>query len=286
MSYITFTGAGKLAALAAMLDRMGHQTNDQAVALGMEAPYLFIRENGCYHVGSSLYQPRWLDLYLRPRGFHLHKETIPSSDVPARLRSLQTAMLPMRSDNGAYHPVVFDQYVNRRYEFINIKSAASPEPDMVSMSSATLRRRLNDETTLYTLESCVPEPVDFIPLLFASLENLSPYIKDMLAARRRTVTREELHLLNKQLFRPLMHDLRPMAAMIGDFTLAEELRLLEHDHRHIFTMNSPSAMPLHERLPKGSIVQCLTWYYEDIVDRLYALGADDDMMSPWLTFHR
>jgi hypothetical protein len=88
------------------------------------------------------------------------------------------------------------------------------------------------------------------------------------------------------LFRALMHDMRPMTMLTGDSVLEAELELLDHDFRHIFTENDPERQLLATRLPKGPIKRCLLWLYEDVLDRLYQLGADDEQLVPYLTFLR
>ena len=283
MPFITFPAAGKLAGLAAMLEYLGYATDDRTIAREMEAPYLFAHENGYYRAGAQLYSPPWLNLYLHPRGYHMDEMTLPAEDIPQQLRSLPTAMLSMRIAKAVRHPVVYLGYESRRYRFSNIKRADSPEPDDFSLTSAMLKNRLEDTVTLYTLKQCPPCPVDFVPLLCNSLDVLKTYLHDLLAVRSKIVTLEELQLLYEPLFRALMRDLLPLVPFLDDVRLAEELRYLQHDYRHIFTYNSPSAVHLSERLPKSSITLCLTWLYEDIVDRLYALGADDALMASRLS---
>lgn len=269
MKYITFTASGVLAGLANMLEHFGIDTEDYTIALGMDAPFLFLREGGHYLAGSKLYHPRWLDLYLRPRGFHMSEITLPKEEVAALLRSQKTAMLPITVTNGNTHPVVFTRYSDGRYEFVNIKRPNAAEPNAISLSSAMLKRRLADQVTIYTLESCPPQSVDFLPLLQASLQNLDAYLNDVGQALHCTVTRQELRSMHTPLFRALMQDMHPMAALIGDFTLAEELRQLNHDYRHIFTRNSPPTIELYEKLPRSSIRKCVAWLKENINDQIH-----------------
>ena len=269
MKHINFTASGILAGLANMLELFGIDTEDHAIALGMNAPFLFLRKGGQYFAGSALYQPRWLDLYLKPIGFHMAEITYPKEEVAEFLRSQQTAMLPITLSSGNSHPVVFAGYIKGRYEFINIKPAHSAEPDNLSLSSAMLKRRLDDQVTINTLEHCPQQQMDFLPLFQDSLLNLDTYLNEVLQALNQTVNREELQALKTLLFRSLMQDMQPMATLIGDFTLSEELRSLNHDYRHIFTQNSPPTVTLWEKLPRSSIRKCIAWLKEDINDQIH-----------------
>ena len=94
-----------------------------------------------------------------------------------------------------------------------------------------------------------------------------------------TISREELHSLQTPLLRALMIDMLPMAQLLSQETLYEELRLLNHDYRHIFTRNSPPTVDLQERLPRSSIRQCLAWMRENIVDRLFVHGLSDEQVD-------
>lgn len=285
MKYVTFPAAGTLAGVAAMLECLGYDTDDRAIALGMNAPWLFVKEGERYLAGSSLYQPRWLDLYLMPMGFHMTEIALPKENVPAYLRACKTAMLPMNITKDIKHPVVFTEYADGRYAFTNIKRENSDEPDAFSLTTAMLKRRVADHATIYSLKECPASRVDFIPLLFESLDHLASYQADVLEALKQTVTREKLHLLSKRIFHALMQDLLPMAELANDAELAYELCLLNHDYRHIFTRNSPATVTLDEKLPRSSICQCITWLREDIIDQLYAHGVSDQEVEAYLCRH-
>ncbi len=279
MKSITFNGAGMLAGLATMLEHMGYDTDDKSIALGMEAPYLFVHDQNCYKAGVCIYQPSWLNLYLNPRGFHLSEEHLALEDVCTYLRSRQLAMLPIIISKTSKHPVVFTGYANGRYEFVNVKPQQSPEPDTFSLTTAMLKRRLPEQVVVHTLTLCEPKPVNFIPLLLASLDNLITYQQQVLEVRLRTISRQEFGELRTSLLRALMQDMQPLMALIGDYGLAEELRRLNHDYKHIFVFHDGDTCALYERLPKSSIKQCITWIRENILDRLYELGASDELIE-------
>jgi len=282
MKYISFPGAGRLAGLANMLECLGINTEDHEIARAMELPYLFVHEDGQYYAGARLFQPKWLNLYLHPIGYHMMEQDIPSGEICAFLRSAPTAMLSLRVSKENVHPVVFTGYTNGRYLFTNIKAGNSQEPDTLSLSAAMLRNRLPSTVTVSTLSACTPQPTDLQPLLLKSLANLSKYRHDVLSARLQTVSREELAIVKDRLFRALMQDLLPLIPLTEDFELAEELRLLNHDYRHIVTLNSPEYIVLNETLPKTPIITCINWLRENVIDRLYALEPDHEALDAYL----
>ena len=284
MNHPSYTTAGMLSALAALLNRLGHPAAEADIPSAMEAPYLLAYEDGAYLAGASLYQPKWLNLYLQPLGFRLTEEPLPAAELPGRLRELDAAILPLCLPKGKYRVQAYTGYVGGRYHFLCTDPSGTQEE--VPLSLPMLRRRLPETVRLCVLTRCQPAPVDFVPLLLATLDTIRRYQADLLAARTRTVTREQLRQLRDPLFRALMHDLQPMALLTGDLELAGELMLLEHDFRHIFTENDPETMCIADRLPKQPIIRSLTWLYEDVVDRLYALGADDEMMASRLSLRR
>ena len=280
MKYITFTASGILAGLATMLEQFGIDTEAHAIALAMNAPFLFQREGGQYFAGSGLYRPRWLDLYLNPIGFHMKEITLPKEEAAAFLRSLSAAMLPISISKETTHPVVFTGYKKGRYEFDNIKPAISTEPNTISLSGSMLNRRLNDRVTICTLDSCPQHAVDFLPILQASMHTLDVYQNEVLQALKQTVTREDFSAMHTQLFRALMCDMQPMAELIDDITLSEELRLLNHDYRHIFTRNSLATVNLWEKLPRSSILKCVAWLKEDINDQIHMHAEQNKQYKP------
>lgn len=79
-----------------------------------------------------------------------------------------------------------------------------------------------------------------------------------------------------------MQDLLPLIPLTEDFELAEELRPLNHDYRHIVTLNSPEYIVLNETLPKTPIITCINWLRENVIDRLYALEPDHEALDAYL----
>jgi hypothetical protein len=134
-----------------------------------------------------LYQPQWLNLYLQPLGFCMGETMLPSTDIPSRLRTMKTAILPLHLGKEQPRLQLFTGYTQGRYRF----HAVHPKGDVeeLSLSLPMLRRRLPETVRLCTVETCAPKPVDFIPLLLTTLENIRAYPADLLAAREKHITR-------------------------------------------------------------------------------------------------
>lgn len=273
MKPITFPGSGMLAGLATMLELLDFDTTDQRIALEMEAPYLLAHTEEGYQSGKALYTPAWLNLYLHPRGYHLSCERLNQKEVASFLRMHHPAMLRIRIKPDLSHPAVFSGYDSKKYHFVNVKPLHSDEPDMFSFSTPSLLRRLDDEVDVNFITPCDPEEVDFVPLLRKSLTNLTAYQDELLSVRKREVTLEEFKVLRTPLFRALMQDWYPLICLTGDVELAEELRLLNHYYRHVFTQNSGETVFLDERLSKKLIMNCIQWLKEDIRDRIFELSG-------------
>lgn len=279
MKHITFISGEMPAGLANMLEQLGFDTDDRAIALGMEAPYLFVHEDGRYRAGVGLFQPKWFNLYLHPLGFHMAKVVLAKAQVGAFLRSQPTAMLYMQLGQCAKRLAVYTGYAEGRYCFINIKTPASREADSFTLSLAMLKRRLGDNVAVYTLEKVPAQAVDFLPLLESSLEVLKKYRVDLFEGRARTVSREELRTMHTPLFRPLMQDLLPLQILTNSLSMEDTLLELDHRYRHIFTENIRGPVLLAERLHSLPIRNALQWLTEEIIDRMYAHTTDSDALD-------
>ena len=280
MKYVSFPSAVMLAGVAQLLSKAGIDTDDLQITLDMEAPYLLLYDEGTYRTGAGLFTCKWINqLYLLPKGFRLVETRLPQGAVPAFLRTHTSVLLHLEVANNLRHMVVFDAYRQGRYEFINLKSETSREPDHLSLSMPMLKRRLKETVILLTLEPCSPEPSNIPSLLLQTMDTIKHYYADLLKHRELTVTREELQELHKPLFRALMQDMLPMAALIGDASLLAELEELRHDYTHIFYKENMIQAALYDFLPRGSIARCLIWMRENVMDRYYTYVPEAPMFE-------
>lgn len=283
MQPITYCLSPIAAGIAKMLTLAGHSCTEEQLVIGMEAPWLFLRDGDCYRAGARLFRPAWMNLYTRMHGFHIAGHNLAAGDIPAFLRTQAPALLPLLGTGKRPHTMLFTDYSSGHYTFLNVKPEESAEPYAFSFSLPMLKRRLTDRVTIYTLAACSPEKADFLPLFFASLDALDCCQEELIATRHQAFTLAEFRKLHAPLFRTLLVDELPMAALSGDYTLVQELRLLNHDYRHLFTRLSPNRVTISERMSYASIGKCVTWLKEDIVDRCYAHGASDEIMDAYFT---
>jgi hypothetical protein len=75
-----------------------------------------------------------------------------------------------------------------------------------------------------------------------------------------------------------MVDLPRLACHYQDEMLQEELRLLHHAYQHLFVIGEEQ-VDLWELLSRKRILTCLSWLHENIIDRMYALGASDSLLE-------
>ena len=276
MKVVTIRNSRMLAGIASMLECLGHDTEDRTIALGMEAPYLFLRSEDGFIAGTSLFRPRWINLYLHSIGFHLDQITLPKDDVPAFLRQRPTAMLPIQlsPNDNASQPVVFTGLNRGRFCF----GTLSPNNALLkSFTDAQLQSRLPEKCMVYVIDVIPSEAVDFMPYLGESLRNLSLFWDVFQQLLTRSVTRDEYDALKQSHLRALMHDLLPAASLNHDGMLIEELKIANYFYKGVFQEHSPEHVLLSNKIPAVFIKNCVNWLKEDITDRLYELGASDEV---------
>lgn len=280
MKRITIRNSRMLAGVASMLECLGHDTEDRTIALGMEAPYLFLRNEDGYIAGTALFRPQWINLYLHSIGFHLTSVKLAKEDLPDFLRRRPTAMLPIQlaRDEARLQPVVFTGLTRGRF---CLGSLSPHNAQNYSYTAAHLLPRLAENTTVYVLDAIPPEPADFIPYLGESLQNLDAFGSDFQQLLSQTVTRAEYAKLQQSHLRALMHYLLPAAELTHDAELTEELKISLYFYEGVFQEHSPERVLLRNKFPAFFIKNCVTWLKEDITDRLYELGASDELVESY-----
>lgn len=215
----------------------------------------------------------------------MHEHRLPREEVGTFLRNQRCALLTMEAASGVRRMVVFSGYADRKYQFINLKPRFSFEPDTLSIAAASLKSRLDEAVTVWTLEECAPEAVDFIPLLTSSIENIHVLRKE-LAACPACVSPAEFSALDQQLFQPFMQDLLPLIKLTDDDMLIEEYQLMNYDYRHMLIRDADREITLRNKLPLTSAMLCLQYLQEDLLDRLYAHGAEDELIEAYIRIPR
>ncbi len=256
-------------ALKALLDLHGVESKGAVILQAMEAPYLFLLRGGRYLAGTSFLSPDWLNNYLLPRGYRLTEHLLKRQELRAFLTNHTPAVLHLPKDSA----LVIGQYDEKRVCLIQPGTA-----DDHWLTFPTFLRKLPDTFTALTLDPCPPARVDVIPLLCESMQTLAAYRRELAEYLSRTVTRQDMQALHQQFFRALMVDLPGVAHLYTDVDVTIHLHELAHIYRHLFIIGESEVL-LKDRLPAGMIKRCTLWLQEMIIDRLYELGASDDLME-------
>lgn len=280
MKLVTIRNSRMLAGVASMLECLGYDTEDRHIALGMEAPYLFLRTEDGFVAGAGLFKPQWINLHLHTIGFHMAQHTLPAAEIPDFLRQRPTALLPLHHPpkDAQLQPMVFTGLSRGRF---CLHSLHPTLPQQLTLTAAQLQSRLPEACTLYTVEAIPPEPTDFAPYLGESLRNLALFWKEFQQLLNASVTREEYDALKKSHLRALMHDLLPTASLTQDIMLTTELKIVNYFYAGVFKPQSPERVVLRDKMPPVFAKNCIHWLREDIIDRLYALGASDKQVDEY-----
>lgn len=215
MKYMTFNSSCSFAGLANLLAFRGIDTTDWEIALGMDLPYLFSRDENGYCSGPMLQGAAWFDLYLRPRGLELEEVRLRREDVCSYLETVKNAMLGLRVSPERRHAVVYEGMEGGKYRFLNNKWANSQEPDVLFLSGEDLLGRLDSAVTAALLRETQPAEPDRLPLLRDSVEVLCCMREDIHAfcALERTPAQQRTAM--ETLFRALLLDGVTMLELLG-----------------------------------------------------------------------
>ena len=266
MDYCTFPSA-----LTALLQLHDHPARPADILAAMEAPYLFLKRDGCYIAGVGFFAPKWMHLYLQPLGLQLTEHPLSRADLGSFLKQHTPALL----------------YADNRCLVVKARSGqriclAQPKDGGIVVEKnttlPTLLKYTPEQLTAYTLDSCTPAPIDFPALLAESTHTLQTYPADLFPLLNLTVTREDMRDLHTRYFRALLTDLPALATHYHDELLQDTFHVLNHAYRHLFIIGEETA-ELIECLSKRQILRCLSWLREDIIDRLYTLGAPDELLE-------
>lgn len=206
MKYMTFNSSCSYAGLANLLAFRKMETTDREIALGMDLPYLFSRDENGYCAGPMLQGAVWFDLYLRPRGLELDEVRLRRDDVCSYLATVNNAMLGLHLGSERRHAVVYEGMDGGKYRFLNNKWEHSHEPDVLLLTGDDLLGRLDSVVTVASLRETQPKEPDRLPLLRDSVEVLCCMREDIHAfcALERTPVQQRTAM--ETLFRALLLD--------------------------------------------------------------------------------
>lgn len=279
----TIEGGMLLTCTAGMLGLYGSSCTDVLLAKGMEAPFLLHRNGYRYVAGTGLFHPAYINPYLSSLGFRLVHQQLPPAEVGAFLRRQPCASLTLQTEPELQQTIVFCGYENRRYTFLCPKKRYSQEDDCLCLTGIALKRRLAPLTTVFTLEKIPPQKTDFIPLLMNTLENIAS-LSHALRTLPPMLSPAEFQQYDAQFFRPFMLDYHALLPLTEDVDFADTYRRLHHRYRQLLIRSEEMPVRLQGRLPVQAALTCLQYWYEDVLDRLYALGADDAQLEGYHDF--
>lgn len=219
MKYMHFRASCSYAALAMLLEKEGIQTEDYKIALEMNLPWLFTKENDSYVAGPSLQGAKWFNLWLFPHGFEMSEVFIHKQELINYILGHTPAMLGIRIESGK-HAVVFTG-CNGKYHFLNPVHENSTEPTELILSKEELLDRVDEEIVVGTLARTEPKFVDYSLLLRKSAGVLSNCLSDIEAYSRIVHDPSEYLIMMDKLFRALLLDGISMLELAGESTLAK-----------------------------------------------------------------
>lgn len=274
MKYMTFNSSCAFAGIANMLEKKGISVEDYEVALGMELPYLMVREEDAFLAGTMLQEKKWFDIFLKKQGFALLEETVKREAVPEYLAKTDTAMLGLRIDESKKHAVVFESVEREIYSFLNNKHAESDEPDTVHLTEKELLERLDEEVRVATLISCEKETVDVMPLVHESALKLDELQYAILDFCEEEHSREEVLENLDRLFRPVLLEGVSMMELLQEEEVASQLREVREEFMQVVFREKRQQLRLDECMGLVDLSQAIMGWKAIMRDRLEQLIAE------------
>ena len=262
MKHMHFKASCSYAALAAIMELNGVDTEDHKIALAIKLPWLFSKEDGAYISGPMLQSAKWFNLWLLPRGYRMAEETVGKAQLCDYLRSHKPAMLGIQTPYGK-HAVVFTKY-DGKYRFMNPTHENSGEHTELSFSEEELLASVDWETMVGTVIPAEAEP-----------QLLTPYLKDSISVIRENCAAIEAFAAEKHdpnayfpmmnsLLRPLLLDGITMLELAGETALAQEFTALQQ--QFMAFMRGTREEALRETLSMDSLHD-LTEQYASLIEQ-------------------
>ncbi len=222
MKYMTFNSSCSYAGIANMLEQHGVDTCDRTIALEMKLPYLFSYRDGVYLSGPMLQTAEWFDLYLNPLGYRLDERIVPSDKLVDYLRGQKAAMLGINMETAGKHAVIYAASESNELVFLNNKWETEESPSEIRLTAEELRKRVDAEVAVATLQRIEPTPIDFAPRIEASIPILQTNFAEIEELSQTEETVGTLRSKLNTLFRPLFLDGITMLNLIGETELATD----------------------------------------------------------------
>ena len=225
MKYMHFKASCSYAALAAIMELNGVDTEDYKIALEIKLPWLFSKEDGAYISGPMLQGTKWFNLWLLPRGYRMVEETVDREQLCNYLRAHMPAMLGIQTPCGK-HAVVFKEY-DGKYHFMNPTHESSGERIELLLSEEELLTSVDQETMVGMVIPAEAETQILTPYLNNSISVIRENCADIKAFAAEKHDPNSYFPLMSSLFRPMFLDGITMLELAGETTLAQEFTALQ-----------------------------------------------------------
>ena len=262
MKYMHFNSSCSYAALAAMMERKGVDTEDWQMALEIKLPWLFAKEDDAYLSGPMLQGAKWFNLWLLPRGYRIVEERIAREGLCDYLRTHKPAMLGIQTPYGK-HAVVFTEY-DGNYRFLNPTHENSGEPTELLFSEEELFSSVDQEIVVGFVVSTEAEPQILTPYLKDSISVIRENCAAIAAFATEKHTPDDYFPMMNRLFRPLLLDGITMLELAGETTLAQKFTALQQ--QFLSFMRGTRAEALGDMLSLDKLRE-LTERYARLIER-------------------
>lgn len=227
MKYMHFKASCSYAALAAMMEAKGVDTEDYKIALDIKLPWLFSKEDGAYIAGPMLQGAKWFNLWLVPRGYMMSEVLLTKDELCRHLCSHCPAMLGFQTPCGK-HAVVCKEY-DGEYHFLNPTHEGSGESTELILCENELLSLVDQTTMVGDVRITEPKPQNIIPLLIESVSVLRNNCAEIEAFAAEKHNPDAYLPMMNRLFRPLLLDGITMLVLAGESALAQEFAALQQE---------------------------------------------------------
>ena len=225
MKYMHFKASCSYAALAAIMEYFGVDTEDYKIALEIKLPWLFSKEDGAYISGPMLQGAKWFNLWLVPRGYRMVEEVVDREQLCKCLRTRKHAMLGIQTPYGK-HAVVFTEY-DGKYHFMNPTHESSGERTELSLSEEELLALVDQKTMVGMVIPTQAEQQSLAPFLNHSISIIIENCAEIEAFAAEKHDPNSYYPTMNSLFRPLLLDSITMLELAGETSLAQEFTALQ-----------------------------------------------------------
>ena len=273
MKYMTGVGFGPLACAANMMSAFGRDVEDQALARGMELPFLFASTPDGYQAGVRLCTTARMNQYLTSLGLTLLEQEVAREQLPGLLASVRTASVALSTKTGR-HSAVYMGMSGNRLRFVVAKTADSDVPDELLLTKAMLLRRVDERVRVCFMEECAPVAFDPKPLLLESLRVQTEYHNALVQLWTRQIQHDEIKPVFRRYLRALIVDAPSTVQLAKDDDLAKRLHRLARCY-HTVHYSRLLHFSLVSHVPWDMMHRILMSLREITFDRLSELGVSD-----------